>query len=72
MAFYIHRQGAGLYGGKGFFPQVLVTFCHTARRHMQDDRNLSFIRYFVSKLVTTFVWGNFVCEIEGVCVVRIE
>jgi len=43
------------YGGnRFFFSQMLVTICQTARRHMQDDRNLSFIRYFVSELVTAF------------------
>ena len=38
-----------------FFSQMLVTICQTARRHMQDGRNLSVSRYIVSELVTTFI-----------------
>lgn len=37
---------------------MLVTICQTARRHMQDDRNFSFIHYFVSELVT-HLFGQF-------------
>jgi hypothetical protein len=51
-----------------FFPQMLVTICQTAQLHMQDDRNLSFIRYFVSELFTAFVGGNSVCKVEVLCI----